>query len=91
LGAFVFSLIKITKSDLSISFTVYGAFLILFAHAHYLGSNKLHFGIQVGIISIWRIFQAMIGQFYDPAVDDKVVSSFARIDVTMVYLIFLSF
>eukprot|EP00291_Cryptomonas_curvata_P029736 CAMPEP_0172213222 /NCGR_PEP_ID=MMETSP1050-20130122/37467_1 /TAXON_ID=233186 /ORGANISM="Cryptomonas curvata, Strain CCAP979/52" /LENGTH=550 /DNA_ID=CAMNT_0012894019 /DNA_START=489 /DNA_END=2142 /DNA_ORIENTATION=+ len=79
-GAFVFSLIKITNSDLPIFFTIYGAFLILFAHAHYLGSNKLHAGIQEGIDSIWRIFQAMLGQFYDPAVDDQASSCPATMD-----------
>jgi hypothetical protein len=74
-GAFVFSLIKIAKSDLPIFFTIYGAFLVLFAHAHYLGSNKLHAGILEGMDSIWRIFEAMLGQFHDPAVHDPAVSS----------------
>jgi hypothetical protein len=67
-GAFVFTLIRIARTDLPIFFTVYAIFLFLFAHAHYLGSNHLHAGIPEGVDSTWRIFRALFGQFEDNSV-----------------------
>ena len=83
-GWFVLLFFKIIKTDLPVFFMVYVVFLVIFTHAHFLASNNLHAGVMEGMDSMWRIFQAMVGDF-DPDITDKVaVNSLSSWLVTII-------
>jgi hypothetical protein len=64
-GSFLLMVFRVLSRDLPIFVAIYSIVLLMFAHSHYLASNRLHAGVGEGMDSMWSIFSAMLGSFPD--------------------------